>query len=376
MELPRVNVSTQIGGVRECAVDFLIVPVHEQDALADLNDVVDATGGDLRRSLESKEFRGKPFEIYTTRSDTPTPRVMAIGAGPRDRLTVDRLRKVAAAAGFAARQRGGRRIAWFLRDSTDVGSDARTIVDGLVCSALGVDRYKTLNRDTVELADVVLIAPAAGDLRNAIARGEVFGRCTNLARWLSDEPGNAMTPELLAEHARTSLEGSGVTVDVLDVDAMKSLNMGLLLGVGQGSAHPPRLIVMRYGQPAARGNPVLGLVGKGVTFDTGGISIKPADGMDKMKHDMSGGAAVIARDARHRRAQPSRSVIGVVPAVENMPDGTAFKPGDILRGAAGRTVEILNTDAEGRLILGDALWYAREQGATHLVDVATLTGPA
>jgi leucyl aminopeptidase len=154
--------------------------------------------------------------------------------------------------------------------------------------------------------------------------------------------------------------------------------MGLILGVAQGSLEPPRLIVMRYTPPGtSRGTvagPVLGLVGKGVTFDTGGISIKPAEGMERMKDDMAGGAAVIAAMRAIAILKPPIRVIGVVPMVENMPSGTAIKPGDVLTGASGKTVEVINTDAEGRLILGDALWYAREQGATHLVDVATLTG--
>jgi leucyl aminopeptidase len=150
--------------------------------------------------------------------------------------------------------------------------------------------------------------------------------------------------------------------------------MGLLLGVARGSAEPPRLIALKYTPPNAPASPVLGLVGKGITFDTGGISIKPADGMERMKDDMAGGAAVVCAMRAIALLRPGIRVVGVVPATENMPDGRAIKPGDVLTGAGGKTVEVLNTDAEGRLILGDALWYAQQLGATHLVDVATLTG--
>ena len=163
-------------------------------------------------------------------------------------------------------------------------------------------------------------------------------------------------------------------MQILDEDEIARLGMGLLLGRSRGSAEPPRVIVMRHEPPGAPASPVLGLVGKGVTFDTGGISIKPADGMERMKDDMAGGAAVVCAMRAIALLRAPMRVIGVVPATENMPGGRAIKPGDVLTGASGKTVEVINTDAEGRLILGDALWYAQRLGATHLVDVATLTG--
>jgi leucyl aminopeptidase len=166
----------------------------------------------------------------------------------------------------------------------------------------------------------------------------------------------------------------GLSVEVLDEDEIARLRMGLLLGVARGSAEPPRVIVLQHEPPGAPSTPVLGLVGKGITFDTGGISIKPADGMERMKDDMAGGAAVIAAMRAIAILKAPIKVIGVVPASENMPGGRATKPGDILSAASGKMVEVLNTDAEGRLILGDALWYAQRLGATHLIDVATLTG--
>ncbi len=165
-----------------------------------------------------------------------------------------------------------------------------------------------------------------------------------------------------------------MSVDVLDEHRLEQLGMGLLLGVARGSSEPPRLVAMRYEPAGAPPAPVLGLVGKGITFDTGGISIKPADGMERMKDDMAGGAAVACAMRAIARLRAPIRVVGVVPATENMPGGRAIKPGDVLKSASGKTVEVINTDAEGRLILGDGLWYARQLGATHLVDVATLTG--
>jgi leucyl aminopeptidase len=349
--------------------------VFEQDDLADLAELDAGTGGDLARSLASCEFRAKPCEIYSTAFDGRASRLLCIGAGPRDKLTVERVRRLATTAGWAARQRGGGRVTFVLRPAgRDVAADARAAAEGLVLSALGADRRKTGPRDTVPLTDAIIAGSDTKLLEPAVNLGAVVGHSTNLARWLSDEPGNAMTPRLLAEEARATLENRGVAVEILDEASMARMQMGLLLGVGQGSAEPPRMIVMRYTPPSGPTERVLGLVGKGVTFDSGGISIKPAESMDRMKHDMSGGAAVIGAMHAIAELKPAQSVIGVVPAVENMPGGRAFKPGDILTGASGKTVEIINTDAEGRLILGDALWFARTHGATHIVDVATLTG--
>ena len=211
-------------------------------------------------------------------------------------------------------------------------------------------------------------------LERAVERGRILGESSNLARDLCNEPSNVLTPSVFAERAAAIGGGAGLGVEILDEDEIARLGMGLLLGVARGSAEPPRVIVLRHDPPGAPAAPVLGLVGKGITFDTGGISIKPADGMERMKDDMAGGAAVICAMRAIALLKAPIRVIGVVPATENMPGGRAIKPGDVLTGASGKTVEVINTDAEGRLILGDGLWYAQQLGATHLVDVATLTG--
>jgi len=211
-------------------------------------------------------------------------------------------------------------------------------------------------------------------VNESVARGRILGESSNLARELANEPGNTLTPREFAKRAAAIASEAGVRVEILDEHKIAELGMGLLLGVARGSSEPPRLIVFRYDPPGAPEKPVLGLVGKGITFDTGGISIKPAEGMERMKDDMAGGAAVACAMRAIALLQAPMRVIGVVPTTENMPGGRAIKPGDILTSAAGKTVEVINTDAEGRLILGDGLWYARQLGATHLVDVATLTG--
>ena len=223
-----------------------------------------------------------------------------------------------------------------------------------------------------------IVAPAGrtdgAAIEAAVARGRIIGACANQARALGNEPGNILTPQVFAARVVEMATVAGLTVEVFDVERIRALKMGLLLGVAQGSAEPPRLVVIRYEPPNAPAAPLLGFVGKGVTFDSGGISIKPAELMDRMKDDMSGGAAVAAAIVALARLKAPHRVVGVIPMVENMPGGRAIRPGDVLTGASGKTVEIINTDAEGRLILADALWYAQQLGATHLVDVATLTG--
>jgi leucyl aminopeptidase len=220
----------------------------------------------------------------------------------------------------------------------------------------------------------VAVPGGAKELDGAAERGRIIAESQNLARELGNEPPNRMTPTRLAERARQMAAEQGLECEVLDQDRMKQLGMGALLGVAMGSAEPPALIVLRYRPPSAKSGAHLGLVGKGVTFDTGGISIKPAEGMEKMKYDMMGGAAMIGTMRAIAQLKPPLPVTAFIPAVENMPGSRAQRPGDIVTTLSGKTVEVLNTDAEGRLILADALTYARQSGCTYLVDAATLTG--
>jgi len=373
---PAVALTSRQLGELDC--DLLVVPVFEDDDLADVPDLVGATGGELGRARASGEFRGKACEVFvTTAADGwKARRIAIIGAGPRQACTADTLRRIAATGGLAARQRRLTRVAVVLRPVSKVSSEdgAQVMAEGAVMANFDGASYKTTEPPRVWLESVELRIDGASELNAALERGRVIGECTNLARELANAPGNELTPRIFADRAVEAARSAGLTIDVLDEQRIEELNMGLLLGVARGSQEPPRLLVMRHEPANADRRVVLGLVGKGVTFDTGGISIKPAENMDKMKDDMSGGAAVIgAMTAIARLGVPVRC-IGVVPMTENMPGGRAIKPGDILTSAEGKTVEVLNTDAEGRLILGDALWYARQLGVTHLVDLATLTG--
>jgi leucyl aminopeptidase len=362
--------------------DLLIVPWFEEDGPPAVEGLDAATGGDIARALGSREFTGKTFDLFVTaivdRAWQPR-RVLLVGAGSSAEFRGELARQLAAAGGIAVRSRRVERVAFVMRGRGDVAELAQAVAEGLTLSEFNVGSYKT--GDTPPAAPpawTVAMPDQAPDAltraREAIDRGRLLAECSNLARELANEPGNTLTPREFARRASAIAADGGVKVEVLDEDRIAELGMGLLLGVARGSSEPPRLMVFRHDPPGAPAGPVLGLVGKGITFDTGGISIKPADGMERMKDDMAGGAAVACAMRAISLLQAPIRVIGVVPATENMPGGRAIKPGDILKSAAGKTVEVINTDAEGRLILGDGLWYAQQLGATHLVDIATLTG--
>jgi leucyl aminopeptidase len=364
-----------VGPASSVEADVLAVPVFS-DADTPAPDLPDAVRELLAGLRSTRELKGEVCEQHWLASDGLTAgRVLALGAGAETAITPDVARRLGTAAGLATRTRGQGRVAVLCHGALHGDAIVQALAEGLTMAAFHVDAYKTKDRKLADLqsASIVVAEGGAATLSDAVALGGVLGEATNVARAFAHEPPNVLTPKVLADRVRELFAGTSVQVDVLDEAQMHAQHMGLLLGVAQGSAHVPRMVVLTYAPERASG-PVLGLVGKAVTFDTGGISIKPADNMDRMKYDMCGGAAVIgAFHALARIGAPSK-VIGVVAAVENMPSGTAFRPGDVLTGASGLTVEITNTDAEGRLILGDALWYAQKLGATHLVDIATLTG--
>lgn len=353
----------------------VVCPVCQQDDFTGLDVLGEAAVAQLRAALESREFRAKPCELFFGVS-TPDrrARVVAVGLGEAKDVTADRWRRAVAAGVLAARARGFSSVAVCLRQGPEALVQAAA--EGAQLAAFDVDVFKTGDREAAAVDRVALLCAVVGQAQQAAARrGQVLGHATNTARALANEPPNVLSPQVLAERAALVAGECGLDCDVLDEEALGALGMRLLLGVGQGSVRPPRLIVLRYEPADAAPDVTLALVGKGVTFDTGGISIKPSEKMELMKYDMAGAAAVIGAMQAIGTLRPPIRVVGIVPAAENMPSGSAIRPGDVLVGASGKSVEINNTDAEGRLILADALWYARERaGATHAVDVATLTG--
>ena len=363
---------------RDIDTDLLVIPVFEDDDLRDEPDLDAATGGDIGLAQGRGEFKGKAYDVFVTPlRGWKARRVALVGAGPRKEFASDRLRRVATTAGLVARQRRVPRIAIVHRPGTAVTPEqaAQVLAEGAILANFEGASYQTSEPprtwiDAVELR----VGGESAAIERALERGRVLGECSNMARELANEPGNSLTPRIFADRASQIAKSAGLRVEVFDEHKIAELRMGLLLGVARGSQEPPRVIVIRHEPKNAVDGVVLGLVGKGITFDTGGISIKPAENMDRMKDDMSGGAAVICAMAAISRLGAPVTCIAVIPTTENMPGGKAMKPGDILTSAEGKTVEVLNTDAEGRLVLGDALWYVRQQGATHLVDIATLTG--
>jgi leucyl aminopeptidase len=361
--------STSDAGPSDLAADLVAVPVFQDDRSV-IERLAEAAASDVTSAFERGEFAGKSCELLAvTPEGWRTRRLLLVGAGKRAEFGPEQARRVGTCITIAARQQRRAHVAIVLAPGW---TDLDSLVEGVAIGNYEPGHYKSKTEGRFFVARVTLAGSA--EARDAIGRGTRLGEAVNAARVLINEPGNRMTPREFATRGEALLSLPNVTTELLDETRLEELGMGLLLGVARGSTEPPRLIVARYEPANAPASPVLALVGKGVTFDTGGISIKPADGMERMKDDMAGGAAVMAALRVIALEQLPLRVMAIVPATENMPSGTATKPGDVHRGASGMTVEINNTDAEGRLILADALWYAQQQGATHLIDVATLTG--
>lgn len=331
--------------------------------------------GRVRALVADGEISGRRDTATIIHAETDgAKRVAVAGLGAENAIDGDALRTAAAAVARRARDFGGT-ISWALDESLPLvlEEQVRAVVEGVVFGAYDPGQWKTSGAEGRKIERLVLIGDEA--VAPAAERARIVAHWTSRARDLSNMPANELTPERLTEIAQEIAgQAQGLTVEALGLEETRRLGMGAFSAVAQGSRNPAQMIVMRYEPPSPQGAIVLGLVGKAITFDTGGISIKPSQGMEEMKHDMSGGAAVVAAmGAIAELALPLRT-IAVVAATENMPDGAAYRPGDILRARNGKTIEVISTDAEGRLVLADALTHAREQGATHLLDLATLTG--
>jgi leucyl aminopeptidase len=298
------------------------------------------------------------------------PPTLVVGLGDRDELDAERLRVVAALAAKEAKRLEAASLAWALPEGGS-DADAAALVTGTILAAYSFDRFKSETGEEAPRLEALTILGSA-DLADAVETGRIVAEAQNRARDLQNTPANIATPSFLAARAEEIAAGfDSLSVDVLGRPELEEKAMGGILAVSQGGPEEPKLIVLRY---AGGGNSTLGLIGKGVTFDTGGISLKPGAGMQEMKMDMSGAAAVLETVAAIAELGLSLDIVAVCPATENMPSGTAIKPGDVITQYNGKTVEVNNTDAEGRLILADALAYAAELGAERLVDIATLTG--
>ena len=304
-------------------------------------------------------------------------RLLVVGLGKAAKLSTANVRKGAGTAVRVAKTKNIRSVAVAVpvAETLDAAGTARALAEGVLLADFDADTYRS-DREDKSMQSIAVLAD--GSLRDAIANGfaegEVIAAAQNFARSLVNEPGNVLTPTELGKRTAAMCATNGLSCEVHSTAKLKELGMGAFLGVAQGSVEPPAMIVMRYTPARAANSNVVALVGKGITFDTGGISIKPADGMDKMKYDMAGAAAMIGAMQAIAALKPAVEVISVVCSAENMPSGSAYKPGDVLTAMSGKTIEVMNTDAEGRLVLADGLHYAKTLGATHLIDAATLTG--
>ncbi len=335
-----------------------------------------ATRGVLEELQASGELSGKAFEctLLHRPAGLKAERLLIVGAGKKDKFNQAQLRCLAGTAARFLRARSLHEFAWTFDGAAD---DVEALAEGALLGDYDADRYRT-ERNGERRIDTLWFAtggaPASEAAHAAVERGRILAESQNFTRDQVNEPANRMTPTLFARQAQEVAERSGLECQVLGPEEIQALKMGAFMAVAQGSEEPPRLIVLRYTPLDAPPSPVVGLVGKGITFDTGGISIKPSENMHEMKTDMAGGATMLGVMRAIALLKPRIRVIAVVPATENMPSGKAYRPGDVITSMSGKTIEILNTDAEGRLVLADALAYARQLGCTVLIDAATLTG--
>src|SRR3984957_7261639 len=326
--------------------------------------------------FSSGEVTGRPFEtnLLHKPAGLKAKRLLVISAGSAKKFTSYDLRRVAGTAVRTLKARGIRSFACIAPPCIPAEEAVRAIVEGALVGNFDPDYYRSDRKDQKIDALTILTTGDKSALEKTANEAQVIGDSQNFTRDLVNEPSNRMTPTILADRAKKMCEEVGLKCEVYGADKIKEMKMGAFWSVAQGSDEPPALIVMTYEPAGAPAKPVLGLVGKGITFDTGGISSKPADGMEKMKYDMAGGATMNGAMRPVALLKPKVKVIGIVCATENMPSGTAQKPGDVQIAMSGKSIEIINTDAEGRLVLADGLFYARQLGCTHLVDAATLTG--
>ncbi len=333
----------------------------------------------LNELQTSGELSGKAYEctVIHRPAGLAARKLLVVGAGKKEKFNLAQLRRLAGAAVRHVRARSIHDLAWVLGPGAVNPEGVQAVVEGAITADYDADRYRTERNgerriDRFELATGVSRAGEAA--RAALERGRIIAEAQNFTRDLVNEPSNNMTPSLLAQRAQEMAAHFGLGCQVFGAQEIRDLKMGAFWAVAQGTEEPPRLVVVRYAHPDAAHAPLVGLVGKGITFDTGGISIKPSENMHEMKTDMAGGAVMLGVMQAVAQLKPRARVAALVPATENMPSGKAYKPGDVITSMSGKTIEILNTDAEGRLVLADALTYAKQIGCTVLIDAATLSG--
>ncbi len=365
--------------------ECLILPCVEiKKTTGLLKEIDDSLQGAISAAIKNKRFSGKPNQTLLLNSTGKASNILLLGIGEAKEVTAEKICQAAATAVKVLEKSKFKSVAADLSALESIakgksglyGELAGAVAEGAGLALYHFDNYKSKDKDDVQLEKLTLLNTSKAQqssVEKSISRAEKIVHAVHIARDLISHPGNTVTPTYLAEHAKKMARKNKITCKVLGKKEMKKLGMGSLLGVAQGSDEPPALIVLEYNGAGKKKAPTV-IVGKGITFDTGGISLKPGGGMDEMKMDMSGSATTLATLELVASLKLKVNIVGIVAAAENMPSGSAIKPGDILKSMSGKTIEVLNTDAEGRLVLADALTYAQRYKPKEVIDLATLTG--
>jgi leucyl aminopeptidase len=379
-----IQLTTQ--AAREVTCDVLLVGVTRSKVgesgitlSPEARSIDELLDGIITERSTAGEFKGSVGELLTIHpmGKLAAKRVIVFGLGKLQAVNMQSLQRASATAIRHAQKTGAQQIALTLWSDVlmDIALTTQALIEGVLLGQYTFRKYQSQSNDKAITQLRILTEEAdTAEVEHAIHKAQILAEATNFARDLINEPPNVLTPSELANRAVAMAKQSGLEWEVFDKEKIEELQMGGLLGVTQGSQEPPKFIILRYRGAPQSADKGMALVGKGITFDSGGISIKPAAGMDEMKGDMGGAAAVLGAMQAIAALQPALNVTALVPTCENMPSGTAFRPGDILRIMNGKTIEIVNTDAEGRLVLADALSYASKEGLSPIIDLATLTG--
>lgn len=356
----------------DCVCDALILPLIEEEGIGPYSDVDSATNGLLKKIITSKEFQAKHNQVSLvhTLNKIKPERVLLIGLGKRKEISKEKVRQAGGKAAVYLRDLGMKEITLSTRTISSLNLSPSDFVEGSLLSIYRFDRYRK-EEEQKDIKGLAILSKDNSELNASLKWTETVASATHFVRDLINTPSNDMTPTALSDAAR-SISGGKVSVKVLERRDVERLGMGAYLSVAKGSMEPPKFVIIEY--DGGKGAPIA-LIGKSITFDSGGISLKPSEGMEKMKYDMAGGAVVIGVIKAASVGRLPVNLVGILPATENLPGGTASKPGDIVKTITGKAVEIINTDAEGRLALVDAIGYAlKYHKPKALIDIATLTG--
>jgi leucyl aminopeptidase len=379
-----MQVEANRGPIEELDVQALAVAVFKNEKSDDgfIKNLDELSGGLVSSVLEAEEFSGKEGEtcyFHLVGNDKlKARRLLLVGAGEVDAYKAGQISQMVGTAVRSLRSKNAKSIAVVPRATGDAEQIAATSIQGAFIAMFDPDKYRTVEKEQKTIDRLVVVLEDADEeaASRGVEIGRIIGEAINFTRDLANDPGAYMTPTDMAERAREIANEFGLSIDVLDEARMEQEGMGSLLSVARGSDQPAKLIILKYTPAKTEGESaeLLSFVGKGVTFDSGGISLKPGENMELMKYDMTGGATVLGAMRAIAQLKPPIPVLGVAPCTENLPSGKATKPGDVVKAMTGKTIEIINTDAEGRLILADAIAYAKKLGATKIIDMATLTG--